>query len=187
MEKEIEQPAAVEADEQETSEEELVDTTDWKAEALKARRIASRYRNKVTKLTETKVEPESKTQETAKPEDNGLLKKAFLRSAGITHAEDVELAISTAKKWGMDVDALVDDPDFRVKLERQQTERSNALATSNLKGGSGDQSAKSTPEYWKAKGTPPTPQDVPDRKLRAKIIRGMMDSEKGRGKFYNED
>ena len=56
-----------------------------------------------------------------------------LRQAGLSHQDDIDLARSTAKKWGVDlVDVLADD-DFKVKLERQQTNRSNADATSNIK------------------------------------------------------
>lgn len=188
MDNEIDQPAAVEAEEQETSEEQLVDTTDWRAEALKARRIAARRQSQLIKLKEVKVEakPDSKP-ETAKPEDNGLLQKSFLRAAGITHPEDVALALTTSKKWGVEVDQLVDDDDFKAKLERQQSTRSNAQATSNIQGGAGAQQAKSTPDYWIAKGTPPSASDVPDRKARAKIARAMMENAKNNGKrFYND-
>lgn len=191
MEEQNEVPAAVEADEQDTSEEELVDTTDWKAEALKARRIASRLRGKLTKAQEAKVEVKQEAKpEQAKPEDNALtqkLEKMALKTAGITHPDDVELAQKTAKKWGMDIDEVVEDADFKVKLERQQTERANTQATSGVKGGAGEGQTKNSLEYWAGKGTPPTAKDVPDRAARLSIIRGMMKSGNSRGKFYNED
>lgn len=191
MENEIEQPAAVEAEsdtEQETPEEELAETTDWKAEALKARRIASRYRNKVTKLSEAKVEtkPESKSQETDKPENNPLVQKTYLRAAGISAADEVELALTTAKKWGMGVDQLVDDEDFQVKLDKLRTTKTNLAATSNVKGGAGGQESRYTPEYWITKGAPPSASDVPNRKERAKIARAMMASTKNSKTFYND-
>lgn len=117
-----------------------------------------------------------------------LAEKAFLRSAGITAAKEVELALATAKKWGVSIDDLVDDGDFQDKLEKLRTQTSNELATSQInKGGTGTSQAKSTPEYWIAKGTPPSAADVPDRKLRAKIARAMMANAKGTGKtFYND-
>ena len=121
-----------------------------------------------------------------KPDEFGLLHKSYLRAAGITHPEDIELARDISKKWNMDVDKLVDDDDFKVKLERQQTARSNASATSNIKGGGGTSQAKNTPEYWIAKGVPPSNTDVTDRKLRAKIVRAMMDNAKTGKTFYNE-
>lgn len=130
---------------------------------------------------ETKV-----TENTSSKPDNSLLEKAFLRSAQITDSEEVELALSTAKKWGVSIDALVDDEDFRVKLDKLRTNKSNIAATSNIKGSGGTSQAKLTPEYWVAKGTPPSPADVPDRKLRAKIARAMMGNAKNGKKFYND-
>lgn len=161
------------------------DTTDWKAEALKAQGIAKRLKTKMEK-SKSETKGETKVEET-KPEEFGLLQKSFLRAAGITHPDDVALAKDLSKKWGVDVDALVDDEDFKLKLERQQTTRSNAEATSNIKGsGQGSSQTKNSAEYWIAKGTPPSTADVPDRKVRAKIARAMMDSAKNSKKFYND-
>lgn len=133
-----------------------------------------------------------KSKETAtetpqtKPAELGLLQKSYLRAAGITDAEEVELALSTAKKWNVEVDALVDDEDFKVKLEKLRTTKANALATSNIRGSEGTTQAKNTPDYWISKGTPPSASDVPDRKVRAKIARAMIANAKGGKKFYNE-
>lgn len=113
------------------------------------------------------------------------VERLALRSAGITHPEDVELAKKTAKKWNMDIDEVLSDDDFKVKLERQQTERANVEATSGVKGDGNGSSAKNTEAYWIAKGTPPTPDQVPDRKTRAKIVRAMMGTSAGK-KFYND-
>lgn len=125
-----------------------------------------------------------------KPEDNALLQKMermALRTAGITHPDDVDLARTTAKKWGMDIDEVIEDDDFKVKLERQQTARDNAKATSNIRGGTGSKQANLSPEYWIAKGTPPSREDVPDRKLRAQITRQFLaNAETGGKKFYND-
>lgn len=118
--------------------------------------------------------------------DNSLLEKSYLRAAGVSHPEDVDLALQTAKKWNMAVDALVDDPDFQIKLEKQRTNRSNLDATSNLSGNGNTSSAKSDPAYWIAKGTPPSATDVPDRKTRATIARAMIASTKNSKKFWND-
>lgn len=119
--------------------------------------------------------------------DLGLLQKSYLRAAGITDADEVNLALETAKKWGVEVDSLVDDEDFKVKLERLRTKKSNEIATSDIKAGAGTSQAKLTPEYWMAKGAPPTAQDVPDRKVRASIARAMMQNARTGGKkFYND-
>jgi hypothetical protein len=132
---------------------------------------------------------ETPTKET-KTEESALLQKIermSLRQAGITHQDDVELAQKTAKKWGVDIDEVLGDEDFKAKLERQQTARDNAVATSGIKGGAGTQTAKNSPEYWLAKGTPPSTTDVPDRKTRAKIAQAFMKNSNTNGKtFYNE-
>lgn len=167
------------------------DTTDWKAEATKLREkaIAQRERTKALKDQLKALTPAEKKAEQgqSKTDDNQLLEKAFLRSAQITAADEVELALTIAKKWDMSIDKLVDDDDFKVKLDKMRTQKSNELATSNIKGSQGKGQTKDTPEYWIAKGTPPTSADVPDRATRAKIARAMLASAKNNGKtFYND-
>ena len=123
------------------------------------------------------------------PSDSVLLEKVeriALRQAGVTHAEDIELARNTAKKWKMDIDEVLADEDFKAKLERQQTARANVEATSDVRGGGNVSKVKEKPEYWIAKGVPPTREDVPDRKTRAEIARSMMDKSKSGKTFYNE-
>ena len=137
---------------------------------------------KEPKETPAKKEPE-------KTEEFGLLQKSFLRSAGITAEDEIELAKETSKKWDMSIDKLVDDEDFKVKLEKLRETNSNTKASSNVKGdGSGGSKAKDTPEYWIAKGVPPTREDVPDSKIRRKISQAFLKQGKaGDGKvFYND-
>jgi hypothetical protein len=148
------------------------------------------YKRELKDLKKPKEEPKE-TPTTNQQSDNALLmklEKMALRQAGVTHPEDIELAQKTAKKWNVDIDDVLSDEDFKTRLGRQQSERSNVEATSGVKGGSGGGSqAKNTLEYWQAKGNPPTPADVPDRKIRQKIVRQMMQSAKSGGgnPFYN--
>ena len=66
---------------------------------------------------------------------------------------------------------------FKVKLEKLRNQKSNETATSSVKGGGGKtQTAKETPEYWIAKGTPPSREDIPDRKKRTKISRAFLET-----------
>lgn len=140
-------------------------------------------------LKKAKDEPKE-TPKTNQPEENVLLQRLeglVLQQAGLTHQDDIELARNTAKKWGMELEKVVVDEDFKAKLERQQTTRNNIAATTKIRGGQGESQAKNTPEFWIAKGVPPTPADVPDRKTRAKIARAMIvNSSTGGKKFYNE-
>ena len=116
----------------------------------------------------------------------GLLEKSYLRSAGVVGEEEMELAKSIQKKTGLDWDALVDDDYFKSKLDSFRAKKANELATSNIKGGQGESGAKYTPEYWLAKGVPPSREEVPDRKSRVKIARAFMTSTKSGKKFYND-
>lgn len=134
-------------------------------------------------------EKPTETSKTNQPEENKLLErleKVALRQAGIDHQDDMDLARQTAKKWGLDIEEVLNDEDFKLKLERQQTYRANINATSNIKGGANQSQAKFTPEYWQAKGTPPTATDIPDRKTRIKVTRAMISNSKSSKTFYND-
>lgn len=133
--------------------------------------------------TETKETP---TKET-KTEEFGLLQKTYLRSAGITAEDEVELAKDLQKKTGLDWDKLVDDDYFQTKLQKFRDSKANAEATSNIKGSGSTNNAKNDPAYWLAKGTPPSTSDIPNRKDRVKIARAFMENSRTSGKkFYND-
>src|SRR3990167_2934055 len=87
-------------------------------------------------LKKPKEEPKE-TSTTNKPGENELLQKAYensqkalLRSANIIAEDEVELALTTAKKWDVSIDKLVDDEDFKIKLEKLRTSKANVVATS---------------------------------------------------------
>lgn len=180
------------------------ESTDWKNEhkTLVEKAIRAREKNKAlrdsykalqSELETLKKNSGSPTQEKkgeTRSDEFGLLHKSFLRSAGITSDEEVELARTTAKKWGIaydQIDKLIGDEDFKIKLDKFRTEKSNADAVSNLKGGGGKSEAKNSPEYWIAKGVPPTAEQVGDRKTRATIIRAFMKNAGTNNKtFYND-
>ena len=184
--------------ETETTTEGVVDTTNNesetttedtiavpKAEYEKLNQTLGSLKRELKDLKKSKDEP----KETSKPDDNRLLErieKFALQSANISHPDDIELARNTAKKWGVDLEDVLKDEDFKAKLERQQTSRDNLVATSRIKGGAGTSQAKNTPEYWIAKGVPPSVADVPDRKTRVTIARAMMANSKSGRKFYND-
>lgn len=167
------------------------ETTDWKAKAQEVEQkrreegIRNRERTKALKEQLSKLEQRPTTTET-KTDDFGLLEKTYLRAAGITTEDEVELAQTTSKKWNMPIDKLVDDGDFQAKLNTLRTSKANQTATSNARGQQGTSQAKNTPEYWIAKGE--LPENTPaNRELLAKIARIHMKKEKeGKKMFYNE-
>lgn len=117
------------------------------------------------------------------------LNKQILKSASISHEDDIALAKTTAQKWGMTLDQVVEDEDFLTKLEKVRTTRSNLEATTGIKGdkSTGSQ-AKNNADYWLAKGVPPSRTDVPDDKTRRKIVSAFVAREKQGGAsspFYN--
>ncbi len=154
-----------------------------KADYDKLNQTLGSLKRELKDFKKPKEEPKETPQ--TKP-DLGLLQKSYLRAAGISDSEEVELALSTAKKWGVEVDALVDDEDFKAKLDKLRTNKANLAATSNIKGGKGTQESKNTPEFYIARGTPPSATEVPDRKTRAKIARAMIENTKSGKKFYND-
>ena len=155
-------------------------------ELLKDRAALGSLKREMKDLKKSFETKDTPTKET-KTGDYGLLQKGYLRMSGITAEDEVELALSTAKKWGVEVDKLIDDEDFQLKLKKARDAKANVTATQGIKGETGSSQAKFSTEYWKAKGTPPTPSDVPDRKTRQKIVREMRESSSNRGtKFYNE-
>lgn len=160
-----------------------------KADYEKLNQTLGSLKRELKDLKKSKEETTETPKTNAKPDENRLLdriEKMTLRQANISHPDDVELAKSTAKKWGMDLEDVLADDDFKAKLTRQQTTRDNLVATSKVRGGTGQTQAKNTPEYWIAKGVPPSQSDVPDRKTRASIARAMMSNQKTRKTFYND-
>lgn len=183
------------------NEEVVVDTENNEAEGQNQENIVTLKRDEYERLNQTlgslkrelkDLKKPKEPEETAKTNqpDNSLferVEKMALRQAGITHQEDIDLMRSLAKKWNMDIEEVVVDEDALVKLERQRTSRANVEATSGVKGSSSTSAAKETVEYWRAKGVPPTANDIPNAKIRRKINVELFKSSKGGGiKFYNE-
>lgn len=135
-------------------------------------------------------EETKETPPNQKSDDSALLQELeglALDNADISHSDDIELARNTAKKWGMSLRQVLKDEDFKVKLERQQTSRTNLEATSKVKGGAGTGQTKNSPEYWIAKGSYPSREEVPDRATRTKIRQAFMKNSSTSGKkFYND-
>jgi hypothetical protein len=183
-----EAPEAPEASEGEGESETSVETVAVpKSEWEKSQRTIGSLKRQVKDLSKPKDDTPAPKEQSDDSAADARFERIAFKQAGITHDEDKELARKTAKKWGMDLDEVLEDDDFKVKLEKQQSNRANVDATSNIQGdsGKGTVQAKHTAEYWIAKGTPPTADQVSDGKVRAKIMRAMMAHQKSGGQFYN--
>lgn len=175
-----------EGEHQETADEKITLT---KAEYDKIQKdlgSLKRENKDLKKPKEPKEDTPEKNQDVSSLQER--LDRQALKAASITHEDDIELAKKTAEKWNMSIDEVIEDEDFKAKLDRQQTNRANVEATAGIKGDkSQGGSAKETSAYWNAKGQPPTPEDIPNRKTRQKIIREMRQASTGGGKtFYND-
>lgn len=162
-----------------------------KSEYDKTIQTLGSLKREIKDLKKSKDEtPKETSKSNAKPDESNRaverLEKVLLKTAGITHEDDVKLAKDTAKKWNMDVEDVLNDEDFMVKLTKQQNARANVEAVSGIRGNTGGSQAKNTPEYWIAKGVPPTANEVPDSSIRRKIARAMMNNKGNSKKFYND-
>lgn len=161
-----------------------------KTEYEKLNQTLGSLKREIKDYKKSKDESQETSKKNDKPDEISRtlerVEKMALKQANITHEDDVELARKTAKKWNVDLEDLLDDSDFKVKLEKQQSERDNLAATSKIRGGGGQSQAKLSPDYWIQKGTPPSPADVPDAKVRRNIIRAMMSDNTPSKKFYND-
>lgn len=139
---------------------------------------------------EKKEPTETKPKETPKKQDESVLLEKFdklaLKTEGITSEDEVELANKLRDETGKSMEDLLDSKYFKSELESLRENKTNEEATKDVKGGSGTSEAKSKPEYWIAKGTRPTKEEVPDRKTRVTILRAMMASSKSNKMFYND-
>ena len=178
------------------------DDVDWEAEAKKYHRIAKSRGKKIGQLETDYVSYKEKNPEKPKEQPQsqnknsqsdqellGEIERLTLRSERITADDEVELY----NKWKSDTnrkaDAILSNPIFQLELTKLRTDKSNAVASSGIKGGSGTSDAKSAAAYWIGKNELPTPENYPgsDRKTRMKIINEMKKAAKTDGKtFYNE-
>lgn len=176
-----------EVDETTVEKKDVVETTKPKETPEAKRARLQRQLKQVNKELGIEEEYKVSTKKEKKSDDEfGLLEKTYLRSAGITDEDEVSLAKRLKKETGKDLDELIDSKYFKTELEDLRDAKASIEATSGVEGGGSESQAKNTPEYWKAKGVPPTREQVPDRKTRAKIARAMMSSAKSGSKFYND-
>ena len=168
--------------------EDTEDTSvNWEARftKLKERQRSAKttYESRIAELEGKLKEPVKELKETKS--EVGKLEKVFLRVAGITDPDEIELVRKWQKDTGKDIDELIDHPFVKAELEQIRQSKANKLATANIKSDTKD-GAKDDVDHWLSKGE--LPQGAENKKLRQKILVEKLRREKdgsAGGKFYN--
>ena len=180
------------------------ENTDWKSETIKLREKAIRQREKTKTLRdaikahEEKIaEFEKSAKKEEKPDDKLLerLDKMALQVAGITEADEVELYNKWKKDTGREADDIVGSSIFKKELDDMRVTKANLRATSEIKGGTGESGAKSTPDYWISKATKGAdgklafPEETPKElypQIVAKLGAGEPGASSGKLSFHDQ-
>lgn len=170
---ENETEVVVPEEETETPEAELTETTDWEAEAKKARGIAQRLRTKLTKAEEKKVAAPPK--EEAKPKTGELDETSVLwlevKGVKTEDADEMKLVETWQKDSGKDVKAIFASKIFQAELKdlRDQKAVQDATPSNTKRGGQGNAgSLDAAVAKYERDGTLPDDFD-----LRSQVINRM--------------
>lgn len=156
-----------EEDTETETEEEEQGVEYWKAEALKNKAILERNKNKEAK----------EVKEVKKSDDFGYDVKAYLKASGIK-ADEFDFVKEELKRFGGDVDGLIDNEYFQAKLEKHRALNKTADATP--KGKRTGNSATDTAEYWLNKPF----EEVP-KEMRRQVLAAREKKETSGSHFYN--
>ena len=161
--KEVEETEELEED----FEDEGDDTTDWKAEAMKARGLAKRYKTKLAKSKEAPEpsrEPVPKTKEDKKAFD--YAEKAYLKASGI-QSDEYEFVLEVIQATGKTLDEVLDAKYFQADLK----ERREAKASKDAipRGGKRSEAgARDDIAYWSNKPFSEVPRELKREVLKAR-------------------
>lgn len=161
----------------ETKDDQDNDTTDWKAEALKAQGIAKRLK---TKADKAKVESKVEAKVEKKLEERGLdrLDRAVLRVEKITAEDEVGLVQDIMKESGKTLEQVLESKYFQSELKEMRESKATKEATPDGTKRSG-QSPRTEVDYWIAKGE--LPKDNPE--LARKVVNAKMEKVKSGHQF----
>ncbi len=162
------------------------ESTDWKAEAIRARGIAKRNATRAEKLKklvgETRVEAPAEKKEVSKTKGFDYAEKGYMRSAGIKPDEYDLVAQYTDN--GKSLDDVLDETTTVGKLFQAELKEKRDFKASKDAIPTGSKRAAPTTrdsvEYWIAKGELP-PRDQSE--LRSKVVRARIDAEKRKSPF----
>lgn len=113
------------------------ESTDWKAEAIKARGMYKRMETKYMKATEKKIEPpapKEEEKEEVKEVKKGELDNAdyaLLSVKGYEDEEDIEFIHKQMLKWDKSLRETLQDDEIKAKLLSMRQERETKAAIPN--------------------------------------------------------
>ena len=175
--------AEVETDEV-TPETELTETTDWQAEAKKARGIAQRLRTKLAKATEKKVVVETPTKPVVQAQNPSRLDETqldYLDLKGVSDSDDIDVVQKVMLKTGLSVrDVLKDDyVQTKLKANKEAREVKAAMPTATKRTGSGaDNSLEIALAKYEQSGFKELPTDTTLRRQVVNAARQKTDTNK---------
>lgn len=160
------------------------DTTDWKALALKNQGIAKRLKTKLEKAKEVE-KPKVEPVQPEKPNDFKFTTgdKALMFSLKqIKGADEIALAESWIKKYGGEIDDMLEDEVFNSKLTKlreakavkdaipEGTKRSTGAITNKV-------------DFWLAKYQSGTPLNEVPQELRTEVLNARLKADEQKHKF----
>ncbi len=155
------------------------DTTDWKAEAIKAQGIAKRYKTKFEKSKEAKPEAKPEDKTAHKKEDEDYAKLGYLEAKGVSEDDEVSFVEGLSKDSGKSLKELFGKKWFLEELKDFKATKASkkAIPAGNRRSGS---SPKGDIEHWLEKPFAEVPME-----LRREVLSAKM-KQRDSSKFYNQ-
>jgi hypothetical protein len=127
---------------------------------------------------EEEVKPEPKKKAAQKSDGLDLGAKAFLSANGIKGSKEFDFVQSELKKFGGELDMLLENDYFKSSLEKfRALDKTAEAIPTGKRSGTG---AIDSVEYWMTKPFEEVPKD-----MRPKVVQAKLDKEKNKGNFYN--
>ena len=160
------------------------DSTDWKAEASKFKRMAEQRGKKLEKYASVATEEDGSKQQQHQDKvsqsnepDYGRL--AYLNSSGTTHPDDQKIVIEEAKRLQLPLTDVLQMEHMKSRLQANKDQRDSQAGIS-IKGGKRTGGAtQHDVDYWLAR-----PDERPDtQEMAAKVLHAKMAKEKAANTF----
>lgn len=155
----------------ETKDESGTDTTDWKAEALKAQGIAKRLKTKADKQKlESKVDAkvEKKLEAVKKSDELDYAQLAFHNSKSaslkIETEEEMEFLKTQLEETGKPLQSLLNSKFFQTEFSAFKNSKTVDSAVPNHSGRNSQGAVSKSVEFWLSKGVDEFPPDTYENK-----------------------